>query len=165
MTIKVIVLFVLFSAVLSMGCINEEDVDFGPGSTAIPPSDRDVAEYNYKWITTNSIENFDVEEGQVYAIVTYRVKNNGYNTISTNPDYWIIDSFGTLHNHSKLTGLNIFNSTKTNMEHGEDITNDILFVIPENFGLISFEYKPLQGDKTILRNTSLYVRDFEWGAS
>ena len=81
---------------LSMGCL--EDVEDDTQTyiqkpteipTQVPLSDRSVAKYDFEWYTTDYIGKYhQAPPGYTYAVISYKIQNDGYYTIDISPLYW-----------------------------------------------------------------------------
>lgn len=131
--------------------------------TFVPLSERDVAKYNFEWFTTDYIGKYsEAPSGYTYAIVTYRIKNDGYNTISTSPSFWKFSANGIVFDHDSKSYSDSVSTINVDVYNGGDITDTIVYLIPDNVDSAAFYYNPWYGDDTIYRDLTLEVEDFEW---
>lgn len=163
MKTKTIASIILLCVVLSMGC-TEAPVELITEPTEIPTSiplsERSVAKYDFEWSSYHTIDYSTAPTGYKYAVVTYRVKNDGYNVISTNPHYWAFYANGVTYSYDSISHSDLVNTLSVDVSHGGDITTDIAFLIPNNINSGRLEYKPWYGDDIIYRDNSL-ISDVE----
>lgn len=130
--------------------------------TPVPLSNRSVAKYNWEWVSCDTIGHFNAPRGYTYAIVTYRVKNDGYNTISTSPNFWKFSANGIVFDHDSKSYSDSINTINVDVYTGGDVTDNIVYLIPDNIDSAAFYYDPWYGDDTIYKDLTLEVEDFEW---
>lgn len=127
-----------------------------PAPTTIPISDQAVAKYDYKWHTTKYIGDYSKAPlGYTYAVFTYRIKNDGYNTIYTSPVYWEFSANGITYTYDSVSHSDEINTISVEVNNGGDVTNKIVFLIPNNIDGGAFYYDSWYGDSTIYRDNSL----------
>lgn len=124
-------------------------------------SDRDVAKYDFKWGTTNSISYFDAPQGYTYAIVTYRFKNDGYEEFSTSPIYWKFIADGVSYDYNSYSHLDEINCMNVIVGHGGDITTKIVFLVPNTVNSGSLVYESWVYDGDIYIDHSLIIDSSE----
>jgi hypothetical protein len=115
----------------------------------IPMSNRDIAKFNFHAETVNSIgEYFYVPHGYKYLVITYRIKNDGYNVIPTSGAYWKLRANRIYYSYSSATYDESINHIEVSVLNGGDITNKIVFLIPNDVTSVTF--CPMFNDDNIL---------------
>ena len=167
-TIKIIIcifmIFVLLGVIIDLIAPTNESVDkinIPVEREPIPLSDRDVAKYNFRGVTTNYIgEYFEAPDGYKYLIITYRIKNDGYDIISTSGFYWEYFANGIVYDYDSVSFDESINHMSVDILNGGDITNNIVFLIPDDVTSGKFYYT--KWDYNLYRDKTLPVREFEY---
>jgi hypothetical protein len=101
----------------------------------IPMSNRDIAKFNFHAETVNSI-------GEYFYVP------HGYNVIPTSGAYWKLRANRIYYSYSSATYDESINHIEVSVLNGGDVTNKIVFLIPNDVTSVTF--CPMFNDDNIL---------------
>ena len=157
---KLTIMTMILCLTLNLGCVNapsETVIKPAAVPTAIPTVDVGIVTYNFEWYSTNGISYWDAPKGYKYAVVTYRVKNDGPGMISTSPVFWEFMADGIVYGYDSVSHSDKINTVSVDVYNGGDITTDIVFLVQDDVTHGNLVYSPLYGGDTIRRDLSLSI--------
>lgn len=152
-TIIYIYIFVVLGAIIVDLILPVEEpistINISVEHKPIPMSNRDIAKFNFHGETTNFIDEYFYKPcGYKYLVITYRIKNDGYNIIPTSGAYWKLRANCIDYSYSSATYDESINHIEISVLNGGDITNKIVFLIPNDVTSVTFY--PMFNDDNIL---------------
>lgn len=153
---KILIVFLLLSLTLSIGCIEKEEQTYVQEPTEeqtevptlVPISDRNVAKYDFEWYSSDYIGKYsEAPPGYTYAVVSYKIKNDGYSIIDNSPLYWTFIVNGISYDYCSESYDDSINTMSAKIGPGSVFTNKIAFIIHDG------------GSKGRLKYTSPWFND------
>lgn len=161
---KIGIFLVLIVSSLFLGCVepsNDIEIVNEPSVTIVPISEQNVAKYDFEWYTTDHIGEYHTAPyGYTYAVVTYKIQNNGHYTIDISPLYWTFTVNGISYDYCSESYDDSINTMSAKISPGSSFTNKIAFIIHDGGSRGALKYEsPWYNDEIKLLLDNSLIKD------